>query len=221
MTSFRGIITILVVGTVLLTAACQLPQWRVFQAKIDPKLAEKPATQVEAERRAAKFIEQKSAALEPDAAKQVAAIHSVAVPLSSSLGEPAKSVAPTLEDQSSVIAALRQGVLAEQKKAEQWRAFARKYAGKELEDTGVNLAGPAGLLALASIVAACIACPAFGYIVLRLLPVLWGFFTRTTAAVDEFTQSHSEAGEKLKQTLSRRMDEAHKALVRRRRKVSP
>ncbi len=198
-------------------SACALPQWRVFQAKVDPELAKKPAEQVEAERRGAKYIEQKSATLEANPAAQLSAIHAVAVPLSSSLGEPKKTV--TVEDQAKIIAELSSGLLAEQLKTEQWRAFARKYAGKPLENTGINLAGPAGVLGLAGVAALCIACPAVGYLLLRVVPLLWGFFRRTTSAIDDFASAHKDAGEQLKATLSRRMDEAHKSLVRRRGKA--
>lgn len=220
--SNRAIRRPLAVGAVLLClAGCAVPQWRIFQAKIDPKVAERPAAQVEAERSAAKFIAQKSAQVEAQPEAQIAEIHAVAAPLSASLGEPKRTVGSTVDERDRLIADLRQGVLAEQAKAEKWRAFARKYAGKEIEDTGINLAGPAGLLALAGIVAACIMCPAFGYILLRVLPVLWGFFSRTTTAIGEFVAENPDAGKNLKANLSRRMDEAHKALVRRRKPATP
>lgn len=202
----------LIFVSVLLLAGCTLPQWRVFQAKV-PEEKGKPAAQVEAERSAASYIAQKSAAPEPDPVAQVAAIHEVAVPLSSSLGEPKKPVVVT-EDKDAIITSLRKGVLAEQQKAEQWRRFAIKYANKPLEDTGFNLAGPAGLLALIAFAAACVVFPAFGYLVLRVIPVLWGFFSRTTSAIGEFVQENPDAGDQLKTKLSRKMDEAHKKLVR-------
>jgi hypothetical protein len=203
----------LAVLAVIVIAGCSLPQWRVGQAKIDPKLAEKPAAQIEAEREAASYIAKRSAPPVPAPAVAVADIHAVATGLSSSLGEPARVV--TVDDRDAIVASLRAGLLAEQKKAAQWKAFAQKYAGKPIEETGVNLAGPAGLLALVGVVAACVACPALGYLLLRIVPVLWGFFRRTTAAVAEFATENPSAGEQLAVKLSRRMDEAHKALVRR------
>jgi hypothetical protein len=89
-----------------------------------------------------------------------------------------------------------------------------RYGGTPLEDTGINLAGPAGLLGLIALIAACVAFPPIGLLLLRTLPVLWGYFSRTTQAIGEFTAAHPDAGEELKVNLSRRMDEAHKALVR-------
>jgi hypothetical protein len=81
----------------------------------------------------------------------------------------------------------------------------------------VNLAGPAGLLGLIGVVAACIAFPPIGYILLRALPVLWGFFRSTTSAISEFTTANPDEGERLKLTLSRKMDAAHKRLVKTRK----
>lgn len=190
---------------------CAFPQWRFFQKTVDAKLAERPADQVEAERRAAAFIRVTSETPWSDMRAQLEGVHRVAVPLSASLGEPKQPVAAA--DEAAVIASLRVGLLAEQKKAEQWRAFAKKYAGAELENTGINLAGPAGLVVLVGIVAACIACPALGYVALRVVPLLWGFFRTTTKAIGDFVQAHPDAGEELKATLSRRMDRSHKSLV--------
>jgi hypothetical protein len=196
----------------LFLAGCALPQWRVLQKKIDPELAQKPAAQVEAERQGAKFIVEASSVITENPSQQIADIHSVAIPLSASLGEPKKPV--VIADQIAVIKALEAGLRAEQKKADAWKAFAVKHAGTPLEGTGINLAGPAGILGLIGIIAACIACPALGYALLRLLPLLWGYFRRTTQAINEFAASNPDAAEKLKEQLSRRMDEAHKALVR-------
>jgi hypothetical protein len=194
---------------------CAMAQWRVFQTKVDPKLAQTPPEAVEAQREGAAFIKQKSATLESNPQHQMQQIHAVATGLSASLGEPKRAV--TAADYERTIAELRAGQLAAQERADKWRAFATKYAGKPLEDTGINLAGPAGLLGLVAIAAACVAFPGFGYLLLRVVPLLWGFFTRTSAAIDEFAAGHKDAGDALKIHLSRRMDEAHKALVRRRK----
>lgn len=203
-------------------AGCALPQWRIFQSKVDPKLAEKAKPQVEAERQAAAFIAEVSkpgTPVAPAAMKQkLESIHAVAVPLSASLGEPEKPVA--IEDQEVVIAALRKGLIEEQKKAEQWREFARKFANQPIEGTGINLAGPAGVVGLVLVIAACIAFPPIGYVLLRALPLLWGYFRRTTTAIGEFTKENPDAGKELAAKLSKKMDEAHKRLVRKRASAS-
>ena len=198
----------------LLLCGCSLPQWRVFQKTVPTDAGPAPAV-VESQRRAAALIVDLSASLSADPAKQVSDIHAVAVPLSVSLGEPLKRA--TVFQAPDVVAALRKSSLDAQAKAEKWRAFSVKYAGTPLEGTGVNLAGPAGLLGLIGVIAACVAFPPVAYLLLRALPVLWGFFRSTTSAISEFTTANPDEGERLKLTLSRKMDAAHKRLVRTRK----
>ena len=198
----------------LLLCGCSLPNWRVWQKTVPTDTGPAPAV-IEAQRQGARFIERKSAAPEANPTKQLAAIHAVAQPLSRSLGEPAKPVAD--DDTRRTIEGLERATIDAQAKAEKWREFARKYAGTPLEGTGVNLAGPTGILALIAVIAACVAFPPIGYLLLRALPVLWGFFRSTTSAISEFTASNPDEGERLKLTLSRKMDAAHKRLVKTRK----
>ena len=198
----------------LLLCGCSLPQWRVFQKTVPTDTGPAPAV-IESQRRAAALIVDLSASLSADPAKQVSDIHAVAVPLSVSLGEPLKRA--TVFQAPDVVASLRKSSLDAQAKAEKWREFARKHGGAPIEGTGVNLAGPAGLLGLIAVVAACIAFPPIGYVLLRALPVLWGFFRSTTSAISEFTTANPDEGERLKLTLSRKMDAAHKRLVKTRK----
>ena len=202
------------VGLLLLLCGCSLPQWRVFQKTVPTDTGPAPAV-IESQRRAAALIVDLSASLSADPAKQVSDIHAVAVPLSVSLGEPLKRA--TVFQAPDVVASLRKSSLDAQAKAEKWREFARKHGGAPIEGTGVNLAGPAGLLGLIAVVAACIAFPPIGYVLLRALPVLWGFFRSTTSAISEFTTANPDEGERLKLTLSRKMDAAHKRLVKTRK----
>lgn len=204
---------VVTVFALFLLTACGLPSLRVGQAKIDPKLAEKPPEQIEAERQGADYIEQKSAAPEPDAMKQLQDIHQVAGPLSASLGEPKKKV--TVEDKDAIIASLKKGLLAEQKKAEAWKSFARKYAGKELEGTGVDLAGIGGGFGLLAIIAACIFVPGFGTLVLFVIKRLRGTVQQVAQGVEEYAAEHPEEADNLKKFLSAKMDSAHKAIVQR------
>jgi hypothetical protein len=187
-----------------------MAQWRVFQTKV-PANIEKPPAQAEGEKRGAAYIRARSAPPVGDPSQAVRDIYPAAEALAASLGEPAKPVA--VEDKDAVIAALRAGNRAKDGQLDAWKAFGRKYAGLPLEGTGINLAGPVGLLGLVAVVAACIACPALGYAVLRVLPLLWGYFRRTTQAVNELAQSNPDAADKLKARLSSRLDLAHKKLV--------
>jgi hypothetical protein len=198
---------------IVLFAACALPQWRVLQKKVDPTLAQKPAAQVEAERQGARFIVQKSASVGPSPVAQLADIHAVAVPLAASLGEPAKPV--TLADQAAVIAALERGLRAEQKKAEQWRSFALRYANRPIEGTGINLAGPAGVLALVGVIAACVFCPTFLWLVLRIVPVLLGALRSAAGGIEALAAKAPEAVEQVKKNvLAPQMSPAKRTAVR-------
>lgn len=199
--------------TIVAMAGCSLPNWRVFQKKVDPKLAEKPPEQVEAERRGAKYLSLRSIMLEPDVRQQLLDIHAVAEPLSASLGEPAAAV--TAEDKDAVIASLRKGILAEQKKAAAWKSFAQKYAGKELEGTGVDLAGIGGGLGLLAIVAACVLVPGFGTLVLFVIRRLRGTVQQMAQSVEEYAVQHPEAAGALKERFSAVMDSAHKQIIKR------
>lgn len=190
---------------------CSLPQWRVFQKTV-PRDEGPTQAQVESQRRAAALIVDLSADPTANPIARIGEIHAVAVPLSASLGEPLKRA--TVFEVPQVIAASRAALLEEQAKAEKWREFARKYGGKELEDTGINLAGPAGLIGLVAVVAACVACPALGYLLLRVVPLLWSFFSRTTSAVAELAKDNPDAATALASKLSAKMDAAHKRLVK-------
>ena len=205
---------IAVVLLAVLCGGCSLPQWRVFQKTVPTDTGPAPAV-IESQRRAAALIVDLSASLSADPAKQVSDIHAVAVPLSVSLGEPLKRA--TVFQAPDVVASLRKSSLDAQAKAEKWREFARKYGGAPLEGTGVNLAGPTGIVALIAVIALCVIFPPVGYLLLRALPVLWGFFRSTTSAISEFTTSNPDEGERLKLTLSRKMDAAHKRLVKTRK----
>lgn len=214
-TAFRGLFAALflvaVLAIVLFSVGCSLPQWRVFQKKVPTESTPPPVT-TEAQKQAAAFIADVTAPPVAEPAKTVEKVHEVATGLSASLGEPKKRL--TAADYEKVIASLRAGLQAKDAQLERWREFGRKYGGKPIEDTGINLAGPAGLIGLVAVVAACVAFPPIGYAILRLLPLLWGYFRRTTEAIGEFAKANPDAGSKLAQTLGDRMDSAHKRLVK-------
>lgn len=224
--ALRGLFAALLLVAVLVWAffavGCQVAQWRVFQKKVDGKDGEKPAAQVEGEKRAAAYIAKRS---EPPKTETVIEmktalgdIHLVATGLSTSLGQPAKPV--TLEDKDAVIAALSAGLKAKDAQLDKWRAFGRKHAGVALEDTGINLAGPAGFLGLIAVIAACVFVPGFGYVLLRLVPVLWGMVKRMAAGIESFAKDMPQEAAKLKESyLSRKMNEVDKRIVKARKKA--
>lgn len=211
MTPGRQIRLLVVVALLGLTSCSLLPSLRIFQKKIDPSLAEKPKQQVEAERRGAKLIEVKSAAPAPDAVRQVAEIHAIAVPLSASLGEPAQPV--RLEDQAEVIAGLEKGLLAAQKKADAWKALARKYAGHTIEGTGLDIAPVGGGFGLLLLVAGCIFVPGFGSLVLFVIRRLRGTVQQVAQGIEQFKAANPDQADALGQFLGTAMDSTHKAIV--------
>lgn len=198
---------------VFCTGCALMPEWRVFQKKIPADMGTKPPAQVEGERQGAAFIRDLTTPPVDDPAQAVADIYPVATALSASLGEPDKPVA--VEDRDAIIASLRQGLAAKDAQLEKWRAFGRKYAGKELEGTGIDIAGPTGLLILAAIVAACIFLPGFAWLAARVVPLLWRTVRQTAVGIESFAKENAEAGAKLKKDyLSRKMDTAPKTLVK-------
>lgn len=195
-----------------------MAQWRVFQKKVDGADAVKPAAQVEGEKRAAAYIVARTTPPVADPVKAVVDVNQVATGLSASLGQPAQPV--KAEDKDAVIATLAAGLKAKDAQLDKWRAFGRKYAGTPLEDTGINLAGPAGLLGLVAVVAACVFVPGFGYVLLRLVPVLWGMVKRMAAGIESFAVDAPEQGKVLKEAyLSRKMNEVDKRIVKQRKKA--
>lgn len=192
---------------------CSLTGWRVGQKKV-PLDTGPSIESVESQRRAAALIADLSASVSFDPGKQISDIHAVAVPLSASLGEPLKRAA--VFQAPDVVAALRKSTLDAQAKAQKWQAFSVKYAGTPLEDTGINLAGPAGFMGLIGVVALCIMFPPVGYLLLRVLPVLWGYFVASTNGIANFVASNPRAGADLKAQLSRKLDTSHKRLVKKR-----
>ena len=201
----------LVLFSILLLSGCAFPQWRVGQKTV-PVDTGPSAQAVEAQRRSAALIVDLSATPTADPVGRIAEIHSVAVPLSASLGEPLKRAKAF--ELPMVNGATQAAVREAQAKAEKWKTFSRKYGGTPLEDTGINLAGPAGALGLIGVIALCIAVPPIGYVLLRMLPVLWGYFRSSTNGIANFIATRPEAAEDLKANLTRKMDASHKALVK-------
>ena len=208
---------ILVFATLpLVIGGCSLlPDVRVFQKTI-PTDTGKPAKQTEAERMGAKYIAMRSAEPEPNAAAQIAAIHSVAVPLSNSLGEPVKpvsvaAIAPVINDLSA-------GLLAEQKKAEAWRAFGLKYGGKQIEGTGIDLAGPGAFLGVAGLVALFVFVPGALSIALVVIRRLRGTIQTMAQAVEEHAAENPEEGKAIKARVNAAADRIHAAIIEREKK---
>ncbi len=192
---------------------------RVFQKTV-PENVEKPAVQVEGEKRAASFIKTVTKPPVANPVEVVAAVHEVATELSSSLGAP--KVEPTWADLHKIIAELRQANLAKDKQLEAWKAFGRKYAGKTIQGTGFDLGPFLGIGGMVGVVALCIFVPGVGFVLIRVVPVLWGMVRRMAIGIEGFAHDMPAEGEKLKQLyLGRKMNEVDKRIIKAKKKKIP
>lgn len=208
----RGLLPVLALVAFAMLAACSaLPEWRVWQKKVPTDA--KPPAQEEAERRGAKLISIRSAAVEPDPVKQLAEIHEVAAPLSASLGEPLKPV--EVEDHAAIVAELRRGILAQQKRADDWRAFALKYSGKEIEGTGFDLAGPGALAAIAAVLALLVFVPGAFTAALFVYKRLRATIQTMAQAIEETDAVNPELGAKIKKRVADIGDKSHSKIIER------
>jgi hypothetical protein len=178
------------------------PQWRVAQAKV-PEPIVKSEKQIEAERQAADLIARKI--------ETPVELKPVAQELSSSLGEPIKD-SPKAPDVA--LAGLREGQLRQQAQITQLNQRLLKFQGKEIEGTGINLFAPATSLGVVGLIAACIFVPGFLTFVLFFIRRLFATIRVLVSKIQDFESVEPDAAAKLKDSLSRGMDEAHKAIVR-------
>jgi hypothetical protein len=188
---------------------CIMPEARVFQKKV-------PVEQIspeilEGQRQGAEYIEQKSASPGADPVKTIEEIHAVAAPLSASLGEPEKKVTP--DNGEAVIAALKKALIAEQKKADDWKKFSQKYSGIQLEGTGIDLAAPGALLGVGTLIALFIFVPGTLSVALFVMRRLRLTLQQTVKSVEEFAAENPEAAASLKARQSSNLDRAEKAVV--------
>lgn len=202
---------LVLVGICLISTGCALPQWRIFQQKV-PVDEGKAPVQVEAERRAASYLAQRSATPDLDPLKEIAEIHEVAVPLSASLGEPKKEV--RLEDgRDQLIAELRAGLQAQQARAEAWKKFGEKYAHTKLEGTGINLAGPSLILVVVGVIALFVLVPGALTFALILIQRLKGTVRSMAQAVEEVEAKDPAKGKALKARVQAIGDKTHSRII--------
>lgn len=188
---------------------CIMPEARVFQKKVPIEQASPEI--LEGQRQGAEYIEQKSASPGADPVKTIEEIHAVAAPLSASLGEPAKKI--TVDDSEVVIASLKKALLAEQKRADDWEKFSQKYAGTQLEGTGIDLATPGVFLGIGTLIALFIFVPGTLSVALFVMRRLRLTLQQTVKSVEEFAAENPEAAVSLKARQSSNLDRAEKALV--------
>lgn len=202
--------------TVLLCAACLmlsgcaslLPEWRLFQKKVPAPIV-KPASQVETERRTADYIAR--------TVEQPPQLKGMARDLSESLGKPEHPIAAdaTPDDAEERMAREWQKALRkQQEQLDQLNALLAASEGKKIEDTGINVFGFSVGAAGLALVVLCVMFP-------PLATILWAIFKRVSGAlhataqgIANFVKDNPDAGEKLKDYLSKTQDAAHKQIIR-------
>lgn len=216
----RFLTTILLAVVLMLVTLTGCMHLRIFQKKV-PTDTEKPSVQVEGEKRAAELIQLISAPPVAHPEVAIVAVHEVATGLSNSLGKPLIPV--KLEDQTNIINELRSGILAKEKQLEGWKAYGRKYGGMTIEGTGFDIGPLLGTGGLLGVIALCIFVPGFGFVILRVVPVLWGMVRRMATGIEAYSTALPAEGAKLKHAfLGRTMNEIDKRVVDgRKKKIKP
>lgn len=189
--------------------ACSPP--RIFQATVPPPIL-KPEAQVESERVAADLIARKIEApveLKP-----------VAVSLASSLGAPVKSLVDVkIFDLPAAAhtadADLRAGMVAMQKELRDVNIRLAKLQGKPIEGTGLNLLGPSTVLIVGGLIALGVAFPPAFTVMAFLYRRMRATAGHIVTAIDDVGKdpATAETLDKLKTSLSARMDRAHRNVV--------
>jgi len=203
--------TAVALAACLMLAGCSVPQWRIFQAKVPTETGRTDA-QAEGEKRAAAYIEARSRPPVADPVEAVTDIHTVAAPLSASLGPPSRPI--TTDDREAVIAGLQKALAAKEAELEKWRAFARKHGGRTIEGTGINIlpfVGTGGFIALIVLI---VLFPPLGYLLVRVLPVLWSALRSIARGVETVAVKAPGAAKAVKSELSRVMDRSEKTAIR-------
>lgn len=195
----------------LCLAGCAMPQWRVFQSRV-PQETGRTEAQAEGEKRAAAYIVERSRPPVADPVNAVADIHTVAAPLSASLGPPSKAI--TVEDRAEVIAGLQAALAAKEAELEKWRAFARRHGGRTIEGTGFNLLPFVGTGGLIAVIALCILFPTVGYLLLRVLPLLWRMVRSMIQGVETIVAKAPAAGRVVQAEFRHVMDKDEKAVIK-------
>lgn len=193
---------------VALAGCALLPQWRVFQAKVPPPVV-KGLAQTEFERRAAELL---AARLE-----QPVALQPVARQLSASLGAPQKPITEpdTGKAAGIAVAELRLGQAQMQAQLATLNRRLATYQGKEIEGTGLNLAGPAGLLGIAGVVALGIFVPGFLTFLLFVIRRLRATIQQMAQAREEHRIAFPKAAKELDEWSTSAMDRFAKKIVKR------
>lgn len=193
----------------LVVLGCNAPQWRVFQSKVPAPLA-KSAVQVEAERAGADLVArtiEKPVELVPVAQK-----------LSESLGAPEHPITQSkpIKARGEALDGLNDGIKESQRQLVLLNEKLSKVDGAKIEGTGVNVFGFAVSLPIIGLIALCIFFPSTIGVLWWLLKKSKGALVATIKGVQDFKDSQPvpEVVTELNASLSKKMDDSHKKLVK-------
>lgn len=197
--------------SLLVLPGCSTSFGRFFQAKV-PTPITKPAETIEAERRSADLIAR--------TIETPVELKPIAYALSQSLGTPKVQIkALTVADLPAAFTTasreLQAGQLSQQQQIVELNKKLAKYAGKEIEDTGISLLGPGmATIVVAMITLGVVFPPAF-----TIMGIMYRRLKQTTSMIVDQIDVAAKAPETqqavsaLKVELSKKMDMAHKKVV--------
>lgn len=179
---------------------CSGCSWNVFQAKV-PSAVVKSSSHLESERVAGDFL----------ARNVIQENKPVAISLSHSLGLPIE----TSDDVENISDNLNSEISENRKNQNQLNATLNKYAGKEIEGTGIDIGNGLSITTIVLLIVAVVAFPSIISILFFLIRQSRSALSAIVAGVEMFKQSDKEHGKQLKTILSASMDKQHKKLVER------
>jgi hypothetical protein len=180
---------------VLLCSGCS---WNVFQARV-PSAVVKTQSHLESERIAGDFLARNV----NEQNKQVA------TSLSHSLGLPIESS----NDAENISENLNEEISENRKNQNQLNETLNKYAGKEIEGTGIDIGKGLSITSIVLLMIAIVAFPSIISILFFLLRQSRSALSAIVSGVETFKQSDKEHGKELKTILSASMDKQHKKLI--------
>jgi len=212
---------LLLIPVLALSGCIGVPQWRVGQAEV-PKPLAKNEKLIESERQAADLLARRMVTLNRYVAsvphystivKEMSELSDVSVSLSNSLGTPTVPIKDGPKASVVAVEGIRKGIAEQQKQAGKLNKTLAKYAGKEIEDTGINLFGGSVVLSVGAFIAAIIFIPGFGTFILFAYRRMRKTVGQIAAGVEAHTVEDPAAGAALKEWLSAELDKSSKAIV--------
>ena len=174
--------------------------FRVLQ-KAAPNAVEKSEQHLESERVAGDFL----------ARNVIPENKKVATSLSHSLGHPNH---PS-DNKEKISENLNDEISKNRKNQNQLNQTLNRYAGKEIEGTGIDLGKGLSITTIILIIVGVVAFPSTISILFFLLRQSRSALTSIVAGVEMFKQHDPEHGKELKECLNAKMDKKHKEIVER------